>query len=63
MKRTLALIAAGLLALAFSGCPDEKTADEVGGAPKRTLDGVEKRLDTATTEAAERLEKAAGAGE
>lgn len=49
----------GLVALGWlAGCPDEETADKVGGAPKRQLDQVQEKLDAATKLQTQRTEQA-----
>lgn len=49
----------GLVALGWlSGCPDEETADQVGGAPKRQLDQVQEKLDAASKLQQQRTEQA-----
>ncbi|MEE8409517.1 MAG: hypothetical protein V3T05_07925 [Myxococcota bacterium] len=48
-----------LVAAMATGCPDrKKTTDEIGGAPKRQLDNVQKKLDAAAAKAEERLRQA-----
>lgn len=47
----------GLVTL-LAACPDEETADRVGGAPKRQLDQVQEKLDAATKLQTQRTEQA-----
>jgi hypothetical protein len=56
------LTLAAILSLAFvvSGCPDRKEIiEEVGGAPKRQIDHAQERVDTATKNIEDRLNRAA----
>ena len=58
MLRRFVIAALTLVAFMVTGCPDKATTDEIGGAPKRQLDNVQKKLNDAATKAEERLKQA-----